>query len=62
MYRLVPTVLSTLVFTVFLMIFLSESNLRHGKYSAPDSGVLGVLVYSIFAMLISLPQIIITNR
>lgn len=59
---LMPTLLSTLVITIFLMIFLSESNLRHGKYSAPDSGALGVLVYSIFAMLVSLPQIIITNR
>jgi hypothetical protein len=44
------------------MIFLSDSNLRHGTYSAPDAGVVGILVYSIFAMLVSLPQVIITNR
>jgi hypothetical protein len=44
------------------MIFMSDSNLRHGTYSAPDAGVVGILVYSIFAMLVSLPQVIITNR
>jgi hypothetical protein len=59
---LVPSLLSTLVITVFLMVFLSDSNLRHGTYSAPDAGILGVLFYSIFAMLVSLPQVIITNR
>ncbi|KAG2078997.1 hypothetical protein BDR04DRAFT_1124084 [Suillus decipiens] len=59
---LMPTLLSTLVITFFLMIFLSDSNLRHGTYSAPDAGVVGILVYSIFAMLVSLPQVIITNR
>ncbi|KAG1765319.1 mitochondrial carrier [Suillus occidentalis] len=59
---LMPSLLSTLVITIFLMIFLSDSNLRHGTYSAPDAGVVGILVYSIFAMLVSLPQVIITNR
>ncbi|KAF9241552.1 mitochondrial carrier [Melanogaster broomeanus] len=59
---LMPTLLSTSVITLFLMIFLSDSNLRHGKYSTPSTGVLGMLVYSLFAMLISLPQTIITTR
>ncbi|OAX43315.1 mitochondrial carrier [Rhizopogon vinicolor AM-OR11-026] len=59
---LMPTLLSTLLITVFLMMFLSESNLRSGKYSAPDGGAVGILFYSIFAMLVSLPQVIITNR
>ncbi|KAG0707328.1 mitochondrial carrier [Suillus ampliporus] len=59
---LMPTLCSTLVITFFLMIFLSDSNLRNGKYSAPDAGVVGMLFYSIFAMLVSLPQVIITNR
>ena len=57
----VPIVLSILV-PVFLRIFLSASNLRHGKYIPSDSGVLGVLVNNIFSLLIYLPQIIIKTR
>jgi len=59
---LMPTLLSTSVVTLFLMVFLSDSNLRHGRYSTPSTGVLGMLAYSLFAMLISLPQTIITDR
>ncbi|KAG1732214.1 mitochondrial carrier [Suillus paluster] len=59
---LMPSLLSSLVITFFLVIFLSDSNLRHGTYSAPDAGAVGILFYSIFAMLVSLPQVIITNR
>ena len=58
----VPTLLSTTIVTLFLLLFLSESNLRHGTYSSPSTGVVGTLVYSLFAMLISLPETIITNR
>ncbi|KAF8844347.1 hypothetical protein BDN67DRAFT_922238 [Paxillus ammoniavirescens] len=59
---LMPTLLSTSIVTLFLMVFLSDSNLRHGRYSTPSTGVLGMLAYSLFAMLISLPQTIITDR
>ena len=59
---LMPSLLSSVVIIVFMIAFLSDSNLRHGTYTAPDSGVLGTLFYSIFAMLVSLPQVIITNR
>ncbi|KAG9316573.1 mitochondrial carrier [Chiua virens] len=59
---LMPTLLSTSIVTVFLLLFLSDSNLVHGKYSTPSTGVLGMLAYSLFAMLISLPQTIITDR
>jgi len=59
---LMPTLLSTLIVTVFLLLFLSDSNLRHGTYSTPSTGVLGTLAYSLFNMLISLPQTIITDR
>ncbi|KIJ61321.1 hypothetical protein HYDPIDRAFT_42724 [Hydnomerulius pinastri MD-312] len=59
---LMPSLVSTTIVTLFLIIFLSESNLRHGRYSTPSTGVLGMLSYSIFAMLISLPQTIITDR
>ncbi|KAG8213894.1 mitochondrial carrier [Butyriboletus roseoflavus] len=59
---LMPTLLSTSTVTLFLLIFLSGSNLRHGTYSTPSTGVLGTLAYSLFAMLISLPETIITDR
>jgi len=59
---LMPTLLSTSIVTLFLLLFLSDSNLRHGTYSTPSTGVLGTLAYSVFAMLISLPQTIITDR
>ncbi|KAH0827824.1 mitochondrial carrier [Lanmaoa asiatica] len=59
---LMPTLLSTSIITLFLLVFLSDSNLRHGTYSTPSTGVLGILAYSLFAMLISLPQTIITDR
>ena len=59
---LVPTLVSTAMVTLFLLLFLSDSNLRHGTYSTPSTGVLGTLAYSLFAMLISLPQTIITDR
>jgi len=59
---LMPTLLSTLFIISFLLIFLSDSNFRHGAYSAPSTGLLGTLFYSLFAMLISLPEIIVTDR
>ncbi|KAG6331089.1 hypothetical protein ID866_7998 [Astraeus odoratus] len=59
---LMPSLISSLVITFFLIIFLNESNLRHGTYTAPSAGVFGTLVYSIFAMLLALPQTIITDR
>ena len=57
---LVPALLSILVLLVHLMIILSQITFRYGKYSAPGSGVLGVLVCS--AMLISLVLTIIDGR
>ncbi|KAF8444559.1 hypothetical protein L210DRAFT_3394255 [Boletus edulis BED1] len=59
---LMPTLLSTAIVTLFLLLFLSENNLRHGTYTTPSTGVLGTLAYSLFAMLISLPQTIVTDR
>ncbi|EGN99882.1 hypothetical protein SERLA73DRAFT_180152 [Serpula lacrymans var. lacrymans S7.3] len=59
---LMPTLLSTLFIMVFLLVFLSDSNLRHGAYNVPSVGVLGTLSYSLFSMLISLPQVIVTDR
>ncbi|KAH7909320.1 mitochondrial carrier [Hygrophoropsis aurantiaca] len=60
---LMPTMLSTLIITAFLVTFLDDKQLRpHGAYTAPRTGALGMLVYSLFTMLISLPQVILTDR
>jgi hypothetical protein len=63
MYRPVP-MLITLVIILFevLVIYLSGNNIRHGTYSVLDVGAVGMLVYSIFAVLAYLPLVIITNR
>ncbi|KAI6021391.1 mitochondrial carrier [Pisolithus microcarpus] len=59
---LMPTLISSLIITVFLIVFLDDSSFRHRAYTAPSAGILGTLFYSIFAMLLSLPQTIITDR
>ncbi|KAI6040357.1 mitochondrial carrier [Pisolithus marmoratus] len=59
---LMPTLISSLIITGFLIVFLDDSSLRHRAYTAPSAGILGTLFYSIFAMLLSLPQTIITDR
>lgn len=56
-----PTFLSTLVVTVFVVIFLNAPK-HHGAYKAPNTGPLGTLVYSLLMMLISLPTAILTYR
>jgi hypothetical protein len=57
-----PTLMSTLVITLFLVFVVESPKPRHGAYNAPEAGVLGTLVYSIFKMLISLPTVIIAYR
>ncbi|KAI6002711.1 mitochondrial carrier [Pisolithus albus] len=59
---LMPTLISSLIISVFLIVFLDDSSFRHRAYTAPSAGILGTLFYSIFAMLLSLPQTIITDR
>ncbi|KAI6134478.1 mitochondrial carrier [Pisolithus croceorrhizus] len=59
---IVPTLISSLIITLFLIVFLDDSSFRHRAYTAPSAGILGTLFYSIFAMLVSLPQTIITDR
>ena len=34
----------------------------HTKYSAPTTGIIGLAIYSLFMMVITLPVVIITNR
>ncbi|KAF8135458.1 mitochondrial carrier [Boletus edulis] len=56
---LMPILLSTAIVTLFLWLF---SNLRHEAYTFPSTDVLGTLPYSLFAMLISLPETIVIDR
>jgi len=58
----VPTILSVLVITLFIMKFLDSPQPRHGTYRSPEAGVIGTLVYSIAMMLMSLPTVVITYR
>ncbi|KAK0226211.1 hypothetical protein IW262DRAFT_1360454 [Armillaria fumosa] len=59
---LMPTLLSTSVVTVLIVVFMDTPKPRHGTYHAPQTGVLGTLVYSIGMMLIALPTAIVTYR
>ncbi|RXW25622.1 hypothetical protein EST38_g265 [Candolleomyces aberdarensis] len=60
---LMPTALSTFTVTVFVLaVFDPEKPRRHSKYAAPDTGILGTLVYSILMLLVSLPATILTYR
>ncbi|PBK81942.1 mitochondrial carrier [Armillaria gallica] len=59
---LMPTLLSTSVVTVLIIVFMDTPKPRHGTYHAPQTGVLGTLVYSIGMMLIALPTAIVTYR
>ncbi|KAG7440037.1 mitochondrial carrier [Guyanagaster necrorhizus] len=59
---LMPTFLSTSVVTVLIVVFMDTPLPRHGTYHAPQTGVLGTLVYSIGMMLIALPTAIVTYR
>ncbi|OJA10852.1 hypothetical protein AZE42_06130 [Rhizopogon vesiculosus] len=64
LYRGLMPMLITLVIIRLevLVISLNGNNIRHGTYTVPDVGAIGMLVYSIFAVLAYLPLVIITNR
>ncbi|KAH7907075.1 mitochondrial carrier [Hygrophoropsis aurantiaca] len=62
---LMPNMLFTLIIIAFLVTFLDVKQLRPHEaytYTAPQTGALEMLVYRLFAMLISLPQVIFINR
>jgi len=59
---LMPTLISVIVVTVFVWIFFDPTNARNGAYVAPATGPWGILVYSLFQMLISLPVVVVTYR
>ncbi|KAJ3988548.1 hypothetical protein F5890DRAFT_1570993 [Lentinula detonsa] len=57
-----PTFLSTLFVTGFILLFMDTPSPSHGRYHAPNTSLLGTLFYTIIMMLISLPTSIITYR
>lgn len=48
--------------SVVILIFLDVSNARHGAYRAPDTGPLGMFIYSMGNMVIALPTAVVTYR
>ncbi|PPQ67246.1 hypothetical protein CVT25_005830 [Psilocybe cyanescens] len=59
---LMPTALSTFAVSLVIMFAMDTQGPRHGKYRAPETGVLGTLFYSFIMLIISLPTSIITYR
>ncbi|KAJ7647276.1 hypothetical protein FB45DRAFT_892939 [Roridomyces roridus] len=65
---LMPTLLTALVVSLSLLIFLDDSESdsprqhRHGAYRPPVAGVVGTLLYGVGMMVLSLPSAIITYR
>jgi len=59
---IMPTLIATLFVTGFIVAFMDTPSPSHGKYHAPNTSLLGTLLYSMMMMLISLPTSIITYR
>jgi len=59
---LMPTLISTVVLTIFLISAFKSATVHRGSYSSPSAGPLGLLIYGIFMMMISLPSVIVTYR
>lgn len=61
--NLVPALLETTVLTFFAIIALSDDvRYRRSKGNPPASGVLELILYSVFLIAVSLPATIITYR
>jgi len=59
---LMPTAISTFFVSVVILLALDTDQPRHGKYRAPETGILGTLFYSLAMLIISLPTAILTYR
>ncbi|KAL0956557.1 hypothetical protein HGRIS_002694 [Hohenbuehelia grisea] len=57
-----PTLLTTLVMTLAVLILDDSPRPKHGRYRSPDIGILGVLAYGIAMTLVGLPSVILTYR
>lgn len=59
----VPHLIATVIMTAFSFLFYNSSGPRHhGMANPPRAGPFGVLVYSIFWVIITLPAMIISYR
>ena len=59
----VPHLIAAVIMTAFAFVFYESSGPRHhGMANPPRSGPLGVLMYSIFWMVITLPAMIVSYR
>jgi hypothetical protein len=59
----VPNLIATAVMTTFAILFYDSSGPRnHGMANPPRAGPFGVLMYSIFWMIVTLPAMIISYR
>jgi len=59
----VPHLITTVIMTAFALTFYGSSGPRHhGMANPPRAGPFGVLMYSIFWMIITLPAIVISYR
>ncbi|KDR75849.1 hypothetical protein GALMADRAFT_248578 [Galerina marginata CBS 339.88] len=59
---LMPTAISTFLVSVVILLALDTDRPRHGRYRAPETGILGTLFYSLAMLIISLPTAILTYR
>ncbi|KJA14408.1 hypothetical protein HYPSUDRAFT_150466 [Hypholoma sublateritium FD-334 SS-4] len=59
---LMPTAISSLLVSIVILLAVDADHPRHGKYRAPEAGVLGTLFYSLAMLVISLPTSILTYR
>ena len=62
-YWEVPHLIATVIMTAFSFLFYNSSGPRHhGMANPPRAGPLGVLMYGIFWMIITLPAMIVSYR
>jgi len=60
---LMPHLITAVIMTAFAFVFYDSSGPRHhGMANAPRAGPFGVLMYSIFWMIVTLPAMIISYR
>jgi len=59
---LMPTAISSLIVGIIVLLFIDTERPRHGKYRAPETGILGTLIYSLGMLVLSLPTAILTYR
>jgi len=59
---LMPTLLSSLLVGSVILFVVDTDKPRHGKYRAPETGILGTLLYSLALLVVSLPTAILTYR